>query len=110
MAVTKAYGARKVVAFDVEQSCVDFAVKHYADVGAVCPKISTDDMESFARNFVLTQLKENLLETGTDVVFGVTGVESAALIAIPALRAQRTCKFSQNYARGLLTICPPSDV
>ncbi|KIW01158.1 uncharacterized protein PV09_07444 [Verruconis gallopava] len=90
MAVAKAYGARRVIAFDIEQSRVDFATKHYADIGVLCPKDSSQDPEAFAKQFLTSKLKETGLEMGFDVAFEVTGAESAAMMAIYALRAQGT--------------------
>jgi threonine dehydrogenase-like Zn-dependent dehydrogenase len=92
MATAKAYGARKIVAFDIEQSRVDFAVKHYADAGELCPRDLGNDIEASARNFILDKLKEHGLEGGVDVAIEVTGAESAALMSIFALRAQGTCE------------------
>jgi D-xylulose reductase len=37
MAVARAYGPKKIIAFDIEQSRVDSAVKYNADIGVVCP-------------------------------------------------------------------------
>lgn len=44
MALARAYGAKKIIAFDIEQSRVDFAVKYNADVGIVCP-FNTEKIE-----------------------------------------------------------------
>jgi threonine dehydrogenase-like Zn-dependent dehydrogenase len=92
MAVAKAYGAKRIIAFDIEQSRVDFAVKHYANVGVLCPTDKVDDPVSFGRDFVTAKLRENGLESGVDVAMEVTGAESAVSMAIYALRAQGTCK------------------
>jgi D-xylulose reductase len=99
MAVAKAYGARKIIAFDIEQNRVDFAVKNYANVGVLCPTDKVDDPVSFGRDFVLPKLRENGLESGVDVAIEVTGAESAVSMAIYALRAQGTCKSKHEEQR-----------
>jgi Zn-dependent alcohol dehydrogenase len=93
MAVARAYGAKKIIAFDIEQSRVDFAVKNYADHGVLCPKDKVDDPEPSAKEFVTSKLKNIGIESGVDMAIEVTGVESAALMAVFALRAQGTCKL-----------------
>jgi D-xylulose reductase len=99
MAVAKAYGARKIIAFDIEQSRVDFAVKNYANIGVLCPTDKVDDPVSFGRDFILEKLRENGLEFGVDVAIEVTGAESAVSMAIYALRAQGTCKSKHEEQR-----------
>ena len=96
MATAKAYGAKKIIAFDIEQSRVDFAVKHFANAGELCPRDLGEDSENMARSFVLEMLKKHGLSGGVDVAIEVTGAESAAFMAIFALRAHGTCTLACN--------------
>jgi Zn-dependent alcohol dehydrogenase len=96
MALAKSYGAKKIIAFDVEQSRVDFAVKHYASVGVVCPKDTTDDPFTFCKEFVTSKLQEIGDHQGVDVAIEVTGVESALLMAMYSLRSGGTCEHANQ--------------
>lgn len=68
MAVAKAYGVRKIIAFDLEKSRVDFAVKYNADVGVVSP-MNEEGIESlkFATDFMTSVLEEHGLGSGVDL-------------------------------------------
>ncbi|KAF2102093.1 GroES-like protein [Rhizodiscina lignyota] len=90
MAVCKAYGAKRVVAFDIEQSRVDFAVKHYATDGFLVPRDIQGDSMAFAKEFMTARLKELGLSFGVDVAIEVTGAESALQMGFASLRAGGT--------------------
>lgn len=95
MAVAKAYGAKKILALDVEQARVDFAVKHYATAGAVCPKsFENDESMDAARAWIKDLLKQHDLSFGVDVSIEVAGAESCLQMAIFALRPGGTCEWS----------------
>ena len=99
MATAKAYGAKKIIAFDIEQSRVNFALKHYADAGELCPQDLGDDWEAGARSFILQKLEKYGLSGGIDVAVEVTGAETAAVMGIFALRAHGTCKSAASFCR-----------
>lgn len=92
MAVAKAYGARKILAFDVEQSRVDFAVKHFADAGILCPIDKSEDPMSANEEFIKKALKDQDLDFGADVAVEVAGVEATLQMALSAARAGGTGK------------------
>jgi D-xylulose reductase len=95
MAVAKAYGARKIIAFDIEQSRVDFAVKYAANVGVVCPlKEQSAEPLAFAKEFVEKVLKEHNLGSGVDLAIEASGAESCVHMAVVITKSGGTSKFS----------------
>jgi D-xylulose reductase len=95
MAVAKAYGARKIIAFDIEQSRVDFAVKYAATVGVVCPlKEQFAEPLAFAEEFVEKLLKEHNLGSGVDLAIEASGAESCVHMAVVITKSGGTSEFS----------------
>ncbi|CAG9951295.1 unnamed protein product [Clonostachys rosea f. rosea IK726] len=92
LAVAKAYGVRKVVMFDIEQSRVDFAVKYGADAGIVPPR-REESVEplSFAQDYSARLIKELGLGSGFDVSVEASGAEVCAQMAICLLKNGGTC-------------------
>ncbi|KAI0470085.1 xylitol dehydrogenase [Xylariaceae sp. FL0804] len=92
LAVAKAYGVRKVVVFDIEQSRVDFAVKYGADVGIVPPK-KGEEVESlaFAQDYAAEVVREHKLGNGFDVTVDASGAEVCSQMAICMLKNGGTC-------------------
>jgi D-xylulose reductase len=83
MAVARAYGVRKIIAFDVEQSRVDFATSYCADVGIVSP-MNTASVEplAFATDFMTKTIKEQNLGSGVDLVIEASGAEVCTQMAV----------------------------
>lgn len=93
MAVAKAYGASKIIVFDIEPSRVDFAKKYCADIGVVSPrKPSEQDQMSFVTEFVQQTLKEYGLGGGVDVAVEASGADACMQMAVVATKAGGTCK------------------
>ncbi|KAL3461366.1 chaperonin 10-like protein [Aspergillus heterothallicus] len=91
IAVAKAYGVRKIIVFDVEQSRLDFAVEYGADVGILSPKnVDSAEPLAFAQNFTNQVIKEHGLDHGVDVSVEASGAESCAQMAITILKAGGT--------------------
>ena len=95
MAVARAYGAKKIIAFDIEQSRVDFAVKYNADIGVVCP-FNTDKVEplTFATDFMNKIIAEHGLGSGVDLTIEATGAEACVQMAVVLTKSGGTCEFS----------------
>ncbi|RDW74919.1 hypothetical protein BP6252_06061 [Coleophoma cylindrospora] len=83
MAVARAYGVRKIIAFDVEQSRVDFAVKYNADIGVVSP-MNTESVEplKFATDFMEEVMKKHGLGSGVDLTIEASGAEPCVQMAV----------------------------
>jgi D-xylulose reductase len=99
LAVAKAYGVRKVVMFDVEQSRVDFAIKYGADVGIVPPK-KEESVESlaYAQDYASKIIKEHGLGNGFDVSVEASGAEICAQMAICVLKNGGTCELTSVFS------------
>ncbi|KAI9810608.1 MAG: hypothetical protein M1827_006170 [Pycnora praestabilis] len=82
-AVAKAYGATKIVAVDIVESRLDFAVK-YAATGKFLPS-RTPASETAER-----LIKEQDLGDGADVIIDASGAEPSIQAAIHALRVGGT--------------------
>ena len=93
MAVARAYGAKKIIAFDIEQSRVDFAVKYNADIGIVSPinKESTEPL-MFATDFISSVMSEHGLGSGVDLTIEASGAEACAQMAVVITKPGGTCK------------------
>ncbi|KAK6084683.1 d-xylulose reductase a [Seiridium cupressi] len=92
LAVAKAYGVRKVIMFDVEQSRVDFAIKYGADVGIVSPK-KEEGIEAlaFAQDYAKQVIPEHELGSGLDVAVEASGAEVCTQMAVCMLKNGGTC-------------------
>ena len=107
MAVAKAYGVRKIIAFDIEQSRVDFAVKYAANIGVVCPlKEQSADPLAFAKEFIEKVMKEHRLGSGVDLAIEASGAESCVQMAVVITKSGGTSKLAivVEYGRYVLTI------
>jgi D-xylulose reductase len=93
MAVAKAYGAKKVIAFNISTTRVEFAESYAADQGFVCPFMPKDTVDVMAWNDSLAagMLKE-MGEAAMDVVLEASGAESAMQLGISLLRPGGTCE------------------
>ena len=93
MAVAKSYGVSKIVAFDIEQSRIDFAVKHYADFGIKCP-LNTELVEplAFATDFVNSVIQEYGLGSGVDLTIEASGADACIQMGVMITKNGGTCK------------------
>jgi len=94
MAIAKAYGLSKILAFDISQKRVEFAKKHWAQYGTLPPeKHDSQDYESWADEFKAKVMKEAGVESwGVDVVVEASGAEPCMHAGIGFLRPGGTCK------------------
>lgn len=93
LAVAKAYGVRKVVMFDIEQSRVDFAVKYGADAGIMSPKREEGvEALTFAQDYAKEVIKKYDLGNGFDVTVEASGAEACTHMALCMLKNGGTCK------------------
>ncbi|KAI9735005.1 MAG: hypothetical protein M1834_002088 [Cirrosporium novae-zelandiae] len=83
MAVAKAYGVKRTIVFDIEQSRVEFAKRYYADVGIVCP-LNKDSQEplNFATDFVQDVVKQEGLGFGVDLAIEASGADTCMQMAV----------------------------
>lgn len=81
--VARAYGVKKIFAFDIEQSRVDFAVKYKADICALCP-LNKESVEplTFATDFMKSVMEEHGLGSGVDSTIEATGAEVCTQMAV----------------------------
>jgi D-xylulose reductase len=93
IAVAKAYGVAKIIAFDIEQSRIDFAVKHGADIG-VLSAINTNSEEplSFATTFINNIIKQENLGSGVDLSIEASGAEACVHMGVVITKPGGTCK------------------
>lgn len=97
MAVARAYGVKKIIAFDVEQSRVDFAVKYGADIGVLSPmnKSGVKPME-FASTFVSEMMKKHDLGSGVDLTIEASGAEACVQMGVHITKPGGMCKCSNS--------------
>ncbi|KAI9684620.1 MAG: hypothetical protein M1820_010880 [Bogoriella megaspora] len=105
MAVAKAYGVAKIIAFDVEPSRVSFSTEYCADVGVLCPRKDPEqESMTFATNFVKKSLFEQGVEHGVDVAIEASGAEACMQMAVVA--AKPGCTVVQAGLGGTLSAVP----
>lgn len=94
MAVAKAYGCSKIIAFDISTSRVDFAKEHYATHGFASEK-KPDEMDSmvFARQAAQKVISKVGLDGGVDVVIEASGAESCMQAGVALVRPGGVCEF-----------------
>ncbi|KAL4910733.1 hypothetical protein BDW74DRAFT_164555 [Aspergillus multicolor] len=92
IAIAKAYGVRKILVFDIEQSRLDFALSYGADIGILSPK-NSENIEAlkFASDFTSSVNKEHNLAHGVDISIEASGAESSAQMALTILKPGGTC-------------------
>ncbi|EQB49585.1 alcohol dehydrogenase GroES-like domain-containing protein [Colletotrichum gloeosporioides Cg-14] len=93
LAVAKAYGVKKIVMFDIEESRTKFAESYGADVGIVTPRNSdpSQDVLSFSQHYAREVITKYDLGYGFDVAIEASGAEICATMAICMLKAGGTC-------------------
>jgi len=94
MAVARAYGVKKIIAFDIEQSRVDFAVNYNADIGVICP-LNKEPVEPmiFATDFMNKVIEEHELGSGVDLTIEATGAETCVQMAVVLTKSGGACEF-----------------
>ncbi|KAL2828978.1 hypothetical protein BDW59DRAFT_159376 [Aspergillus cavernicola] len=92
IAVAKAYGVRKILVFDIEQTRMDFAVSYGADVGIVTPKDdgSTEAL-AFSQDFTKTVIQMHSLEQSVNVSTEASSAKVCAQMAVTILKAGGIC-------------------
>jgi D-xylulose reductase len=94
IAVAKAYGVQKVIAFDIQESRVDFAVQYGADVGVTTSrKKPSDDAWTYAKDCMSSVREKYQLEPGVDVTVEASGAEVCTQMALALLKPGGTCEL-----------------
>ncbi|KAL5334757.1 chaperonin 10-like protein [Aspergillus crustosus] len=95
IAIAKAYGVRKILVFDVDQSRLDFALSYGADIGVLSPKFSAStpsEQLNSAQEFTHSVLKSHSLNSaGLDISIEASGAEPCAQMALTILKPGGTC-------------------
>jgi D-xylulose reductase len=92
--VAKAYGVKKIVMFDVEESRTEFAKAYGADVAVVTPKNTDKDSLAFATDYAKEIIDTHGLGLGFDVTVEASGAEICAQMAVCMLKSGGTCKLA----------------
>lgn len=100
MAVAKSYGVSKIAAFDIDQPRIDFALKHYADIGILCP-LDTKSKEplSFATEFANSVIQEHGLGSGVDLTIEASGADACIQIGVMITKNGGTCTFGKELLK-----------
>ncbi|KAJ9157283.1 Alcohol dehydrogenase GroES-like domain-containing protein [Pleurostoma richardsiae] len=93
LAVAKAYGVKKIIMFDIEESRTKFAESYGADAGIVTSKNDdpAKDSLTFATEYAQDMIKKHDLGHGVDVAVEASGAEICAQMAICMLKPGGTC-------------------
>ncbi|KAL1872318.1 hypothetical protein VTK73DRAFT_1549 [Phialemonium thermophilum] len=86
LAVAKAYGVKKIVMFDIEESRTQFAKAYGAHSALVMPKNTDKDSLAFATDFAKEVISANDLGSGFDVTVEASGAEICAQMAVCMLK------------------------
>lgn len=104
MAVAKAYGVAKIIAFDIEQSRIDFAVKHGADIGILSAvNANSEEPLTFATNFINNVIKQENLGSGVDLAIEASGAEACVHMGVVMTKPGGTCKVSFSQSPSLFS-------
>lgn len=114
IAVARAYGVSKILAFDILQNRVDFAKTFGADYTALgAHKDEGPGYPEWAQAFKTKTLKEAGVDSwGVDVAVEASGAESAMHAGIAFVHNGGTCMFLVTFILSLwtlLTINAPPD-
>ncbi|WYZ44994.1 hypothetical protein EsH8_VIII_000310 [Colletotrichum jinshuiense] len=99
LAVARAYGVKKIVMFDIEQSRTQFAKSYGADVAIVTARNNdpSKDILAFAKEYAKEIATEHNLGYGFDVAIEASGADVCATMAICMLKAGGTCTVRYNH-------------
>ncbi len=94
MAVARAYGVSKILAFDISQKRVDFAKSLWADYSAVSPvRLADQDILEWADAFKMQSMTDAGLETwGVDIAVEASGAEACMAAGMSFVHPGGTCK------------------
>ncbi|KAF7552892.1 hypothetical protein G7046_g7271 [Stylonectria norvegica] len=98
LAVAKAYGVKKIVVFDIEESRTQFAQSYGADVAIVTPK-NTDpskDSLTFSQEYAKEIIAKHDIGSGFDIAVEASGAEICAQMALCMLKSGGTCKSEES--------------
>lgn len=97
MAVARAYGVSKIIAFDIDEERVKFANSYKADIGIVCP-INKEGKEplAFSTEFINGIIKEHGLGSGVDLTIEASGAEACVHMGVVITKPAGTCKFRSD--------------
>lgn len=92
MALAKAYGAKKIIVFDIDKPRVDFALKYAADIG-IASELNTKGQEPmrFATEAVERVMRKYGLEPGVDIAIDASGAESGMQMGVIITKPGGTC-------------------
>ena len=100
MAVARSYGVKKIIAFDLEKSRVDFALSYAADVGIVSP-MNNDGKNplDFASELMDEVMKAHGLGSGVDLTIEASGAEACVQMGVVITKPGGTCKSQKSVNR-----------
>lgn len=92
MGLAKAYGASKILAFDVDPARVAFAESYCGAIGVVPPKNDKGkDTLEFLKDFIGPLLSGNGLGSGVDLAIDASGAEICMQMAVVIAKPHGTC-------------------
>jgi D-xylulose reductase len=99
MAVAKACGISRIIAFNRSQARADFAANYLADHAFVTPpQLEGEDYATWAERVKKDCLEEAGLDpNGVDVAVEVSGAEACVHLGMGMLRLGGTCELEYNF-------------
>lgn len=93
LAVAKAYGVKKIVMFDIEESRTKFAQSYGADAGIVMARnnVPSKDSLTFSQEYAKEIITNYDIGSGFDVAVEASGAEICAQMAVCMLKQGGTC-------------------
>lgn len=101
--MAKAYGVKKIVMFDIEETRTKFAVSYGADEAIITPSLKVEDGSSkttldLVQDYAKQIISEHDLGHGFDVTVEASGAEVCAQMAVCMLKAGGTCKSTESIS------------
>lgn len=94
MALSKAYGVRKIVVFDIPNSRVDFALKFATDISATTSRKKLfEDFWIEVMNEMTSVREKYQLGSGVDLAVEASGAEVCTQMALALLKPGGTCEL-----------------
>lgn len=93
LAVAKAYGVKKIVMFDIEESRTKFSQSYGADAGIVTARNDDPSKDSlaFSQEYAKEIITDYDVGSGFDVAVEASGAEICAQMAVCMLKQGGTC-------------------
>lgn len=92
MGLAKAYGASKIIAFDVDPARVAFAEKYCGAIGVVPPSNDTgEERLDFLKKTIGALLTKHDLGSGVDLAVDASGAEICMQMAVVIAKPHGTC-------------------